>query len=71
MNAPRKGLGEILVKENLIDYSQLEEARKEQKLSGGRLTAALVRLGYVAEKDLANFLGKQFEVPTIDLGSFE
>lgn len=71
MSAARKGLGEILVKESLIDYDQLEQARKEQKASGGRLTSALVRLGYVAEKDLAEFLGKQFEVPTIDLNSFE
>ncbi|MBK7844454.1 MAG: type IV-A pilus assembly ATPase PilB [Bdellovibrionales bacterium] len=71
MSAARKGLGEILVKESLIDYDQLEQARKEQKASGGRLTSALVRLGYVAEKDLAEFLGRQFEVPTIDLNSFE
>ncbi|MBK8201564.1 MAG: type IV-A pilus assembly ATPase PilB [Bdellovibrionales bacterium] len=71
MSAARKGLGEILVKESLIDYDQLEQARKEQKASGGRLTSALVRLGYVAEKDLAEFLGRQFDVPTIDLNSFE
>lgn len=71
MSAARRGLGEILVKESLIDYDQLEQARKEQKASGGRLTSALVRLGYVAEKDLAEFLGRQFDVPTIDLNSFE
>lgn len=71
MSAQRKELGEILVKENLIDYQQLEQARKEQKSNGGRLTAALIRLGYVTEKDLADFLGRQFDVPTIDLNNFE
>ena len=71
MAAKRKGLGELLVKENLIDYEQLESARREQKNGGGRLTAALVRMGYVREKDLAEFLGQQFNVPTIDLTSFE
>lgn len=71
MAAKKTGLGELLVKENLIDYEQLEKARREQKAGGGRLTAALVRLGYVREKDLAEFLGQQFNVPTIDLTSFE
>jgi len=71
MTAKRKGLGELLVKEDLINYKQLEAARREQKTRGGRLTGALVRMGYVKEKDLANFLGRQFEVPTIDLASFE
>ena len=43
----RKGIGELLVRENLIDIEQLEKARQEQKQTGGRLTSALVHLGFV------------------------
>lgn len=67
----RKGIGELLVRENLIDIDQLEQARREQKNYGGRLTTALVRMGYVKEGDLAEFLGKQYNLSTIDLGTFE
>jgi type IV pilus assembly protein PilB len=65
----RKGIGELLVRENLIDINQLERARQEQKQSGGRLTSALVQLGF--DKELADFLGRQYNLPTIDLFNFE
>ncbi len=67
----KKGIGELLVRESLIDIDQLEKARKEQKNYGGRLTTALVRLGYVKESELAEFLGKQYNLATIDLSTFE
>jgi type IV pilus assembly protein PilB len=67
----RKGIGELLVRENLIDIEQLERARQEQKQSGGRLTSALVQLGFVKDRDLADFLGKQYSLPTVDLNNFE
>lgn len=67
----KKPLGEILVKEKLVNIVQLEEARKEQKNSGGRLSSALVRLGHVNDKELAEFLGRQYDVSTIDLEQFE
>lgn len=67
----RKGLGELLVRENLINMNQLDEARRAQKQHGGKLTGALVRLGFVRESELAEFLGKQFGLPTIDLFNFE
>lgn len=67
----KKGLGELLVKENLININQLEEARKAQKQHGGRLMTALVNMGHISEKDLAEFLGRQHGLPTIDLLNFE
>lgn len=68
-----RGLGELLVREQLITIDQLEAARKEQKLSGqtGRLVASLVKLGYVSETQLIDFLSKQYQVPAIDLAMFE
>ncbi|MCB0349769.1 MAG: type IV-A pilus assembly ATPase PilB [Bdellovibrionales bacterium] len=67
----RKGIGELLVRESLIDINQLERARQEQKQTGGRLTSALVQLGFVKDRDLAEFMGKQYNLPTVDLFNFE
>ncbi|MCB0421557.1 MAG: type IV-A pilus assembly ATPase PilB [Bdellovibrionales bacterium] len=50
---------------------QLEDARKEQKAHGGKLTSALVRSGAIDEKVLTQFLGQQYGFPTIDLSNFE
>lgn len=71
MSAVKKPLGELLVRENLVSVQQLEEARKEQKANGGRLSSALVRLGHVRDKEIAEFMGRQYEVPTVDLDQFE
>jgi type IV pilus assembly protein PilB len=67
----RKGLGELLVREKLIDIGQLEEAKREQKQYGGRLASALVRLGLLQDTQLADFLSQQYGLPTIDLDNFE
>tara|TARA_B100000749_G_scaffold280896_1_gene280667 strand:- start:36449 stop:38164 length:1716 start_codon:yes stop_codon:yes gene_type:complete len=69
--AAKKAIGELLVRQNLIDVKQLEQARRVQKQHGGRLTSALIGLGYVNEKDLAEFMGQQYQLPTIDLSAFE
>lgn len=66
-----KGLGELLVREQLINIDQLETAKAEQKKGGGKLGSALVRLGYVSENQLTDFLSKQYAVPAIDLAQFE
>lgn len=66
-----KNIGELMVRENLIDINQLETAKKEQKTNGGKLGSALIKLGYVSESELATFLSKQYNVPPIDLASFE
>lgn len=71
MSAAKKTLGELLIRESVIDFEQLEQARRDQKSNGGRLTTSLLRLGLVKEADLADFLGKQFNLPTIDLTHFE
>lgn len=67
----RKALGELLVRERLIDIDQLEQARRDQKVNGGRLTSSLVRLGFLNENQLSELLGKHYGLPVIDLYSFE
>ncbi|MCK4536455.1 MAG: type IV-A pilus assembly ATPase PilB [Desulfuromonadales bacterium] len=64
-------LGELLVRNKLIDEKQLAKALEDQKASGGRLGASLVKLGYLQEEDLAAFLSRQYGVPSINLSEFE
>ena len=64
-------LGELLVRNQLISDDQLAKAIAEQKKEGIRLGAALVKLGYVQEHDLASFLSKHYGVPSIDLTEFD
>ena len=60
-------LGELLIKDGLIDDYQLSAALSYKRNWGGRLGESLVRLGYLSEKDLCSFLSKQFDLPQIDL----
>lgn len=71
MSAAKKGLGEILVRDKVVSMNQIEEARKEQKNTGGRLSSALIKLGYVNDKKVATMLAQQFELPEVDLDQFE
>ena len=64
-------LGELLVRNQLIDQQQLTKALEEQKASGGRLGASMVKLGFLKEEDLAAFLSRQYGVPSINLSEFE
>ncbi len=69
--AAKKNLAELLVSSNLIDLEQLDQARRDQRQNGGRLTTAVIRLGFVKNDQLVEFLGKQYSLPTIDLTGFE
>jgi len=63
--------GDLLVKEKIITAEQLEQALKLQRDSGGRLGSVLVKLGFVTDEDVTNFLSKQYGVPAINLTYFE
>jgi type IV pilus assembly protein PilB len=64
-------LGELLVRNDLINVEQLNQALDHQKQNGGRLGTCLVRLGFVKEEELSAFLSKQYGVPSINLNDFE
>ena len=51
-------LGQVLVDNNLLDASQLEEARSHQKVAGGSLIESLLSLGLVDPGELESFLGQ-------------
>src|SRR5438477_1040555 len=65
-------LGDLLVKEKVITVEQLEQALKVQKDTGaGRLGSVLVKLGFLGDEDVTNFLSRQYGVPAINLSYFE
>src|SRR5246127_2240912 len=64
-------LGDLLVKEKVITPEQLEQATKTQKESNCRLSSALVKLGFLTDEDVTNFLSRQYGVPAINLSYFE
>ncbi len=64
-------LGELLVRNELINDQQLNDALADQKAQGGRLGSSLIKLGFVKEEQLSAFLSKQYGVPSINLSEFE
>jgi type IV pilus assembly protein PilB len=64
-------LGDLLVKEKIITPEQLEQANKVQKEQSCRLGSALVKLGFLTDEDVTNFLSRQYGVPAINLSYFE
>ena len=60
-------LGEMLLREEIITQEALTLALAEQKSKGGRLGSNLVKLGYLSDDTLVQFLAKQFRVPAVDL----
>jgi type IV pilus assembly protein PilB len=64
-------LGDLLVKEKVITTEQLSQASKVQKETNCRLGSALVKLGFLSDEDVTNFLSRQYGVPAINLSYFE
>ena len=62
-------LGELLIREGLINAAQLEKAISAQRQEGTRLGEILIRLGIVKEDKLVEVLGKQLNIPYFSLGT--
>ncbi len=60
-------LGQMLLKASAISEEQLEEALSNQKSQGGTLGNNLVKMGILTEDEILNYLGKQLNVPVIQL----
>jgi MSHA biogenesis protein MshE len=63
-------IGDLLVEKNMISETQLQHALQEQKLTGRKLGATLVELGYVEENALLNLLSAQLHIPFVELKQF-
>ncbi len=64
-------LGEILVRENMINAQQLREALEYQRTNGGRLGSNLVKLGMISDDVITSVLSRQYGVPSINLDLFQ
>ena len=64
-------LGEMLLRENIIDPDQLEQARDFQRNNGGTVYGALVKLDYLTEDDVVEFLARKLDRPTITLDEID
>lgn len=62
-------LGELLVKEGLVNHEQLKKVIDIQNKEGGRLGEIVVRLGMVKEEQVVSILGKQLGIPYFTLGT--
>lgn len=60
-------LGEILKQAGIIDDFQLNSALSYQRHWGGRFGESLIKLGYLSENKLQDFLARQFDLPQIEL----
>lgn len=66
-----KKLGDVLLDGGLITPDQLQRAVSEQKQGGGMLAPTLVKLGFMGESELLDFLSKQYGVPAVDPGKLD
>jgi type IV pilus assembly protein PilB len=64
-------IGELLVQANKITQDQLQQALSAQQGEGGRLGTHLVKLGFVDDQELVEFLSQRYGVPAINLIEIE
>ena len=63
-------LGDLLVQQKLISQEQLKFALEQQKRSGRKLGRVLVDNAFVTEENISEALGKQLNIPYINLKYF-
>ncbi len=64
-------LGEMLLEAELIDKFQLESGLSFQRNVGGRIGSALVKLGYIAEETILQFLDDQDKFDRVELNDLK
>ncbi len=66
----KKSLGESLVEEGAITPEQLKQADAEGRRGSLHLRQVLVRMGFISEEDLAEFLSSKYGLPRIELSNY-
>ena len=64
INTSKMNLGQLLLRQGVLDEDQLAHAMAEHKRTGLMLSKILVRLGMVSEETLTNILGSQMQSST-------
>ncbi len=62
-----KKIGELLLQEGLIDLEQLNKALEEQQHTGERIGTVLIKLGFITEEVLVEFIARQFNLPQVNI----
>jgi len=60
-------LGQMLVESNLLTPEQLKMGMDFQKSVGGKLGAIIVKLGFIEDQTLTNFIARQQGIPVVNL----
>lgn len=64
-------LGDLLVKEGLINEDQLTVALLEQEKTKNKLGSTLIKLGFITEEVITNILAKQLGITSIDISKYD
>ncbi len=64
-------LGDLLVREKVLNQTQLKSARTYQQDNEVSMGSAIVSLGYLSEEEVAQTLSREYGYPFIDLEQFE
>ena len=70
MAEAKKSFSDFIVGLEVITPVQLKKAAQEQKRGGERLEQTLVRLGYVREEVILQYLADYFNLPYVDLETY-
>lgn len=62
-----KKIGELLLQEGLIDLEQLNKALEEQQHTGERIGTVLIKLGFITEEVIVEFIARQFNLPQVNI----
>ncbi len=65
----RADIGHMLVKAGLLSDAQRTRAVEMQKQVGGKLGALIVKLGFITDEALIQFLAKKERLPVVDLAT--
>jgi len=64
-------IGEMLLRAGIIDEEKLEKAIDYVRSQGGRVSSALIKLEFLEEDDLLEFLSRQLGLPTVSLDEID
>jgi type IV pilus assembly protein PilB len=64
-------IGEMLLRAGIIDEEKLEKAFDQQRSQGGKVAGALIKLDFLTEDDLVEFLSRQLGLPTVSLDEID
>lgn len=64
-------LGEILVRQNFMTQEELDQALEEQRKTGRRLGRVIADKGFANERQIAEAVAHQLNIPYLDLGQYE